>query len=60
MKRKRHTDEQIVFTLLQAERGAAVDGICCKLGGSDPTFYPWEKQLAGMGMVEIRRLKQLE
>ena len=33
---------------------------CRKLGVSEPTFYRWKKQFAGMGVVEIRRLKQLE
>ena len=27
---------------------------------SEATFYRWKKQFAGMGVVEIRRLKQLE
>ena len=31
-----------------------------KLGVAEATFPRWEKQFAGMGMVEIRRLKQLE
>ena len=30
------------------------------MGVSEPTFYRWKKQFAGMGVVEIRRLKQLE
>jgi putative transposase len=30
------------------------------MGVSEPTFYRWEKQAAGMGVVEIRRMKQLE
>jgi putative transposase len=60
MKRKRYGDEQIAFALRQAESGAAVDEICRKLGISEPTFYRWKKQYAGMGVPEIRRLKQLE
>ena len=60
MKRKRYTDEQIAFALRQAESGTAVGDICRKLGVSEPTFYRWKKQFAGMGVVEIRRLKQLE
>ena len=60
MKQKRYTDEQIAFALRQAEGGTAVDEICRKLGVSEPTFYRWKKQFAGMGTVEIRRLKQLE
>ena len=30
------------------------------MGISEPTFYRWMKVYAGMGIVEIRRLKQLE
>jgi putative transposase len=60
MKQKLYTDEQIAFALRQAESGTAVAEICRKLGVSEPTFYRWKKQFAGMGTVEIRRLKQLE
>ena len=60
MKQKRYTDEQIAFAFRQAESGTAVAEICRKLGVSEPTFYRWKKQFAGMGTVEIRRLKQLE
>ena len=60
MKRERYTDEQIAFALRQAEGGTAVEEICRKLGVSEATFYRWKKQFAGMGTVEIRRLKQLE
>jgi putative transposase len=30
------------------------------MGITEPTFYRWKKQFAGMGVAEIRRLKQLE
>ena len=30
------------------------------MGVSEPTFYRWKKQFAGLGVSEIRRLKQLE
>jgi len=60
MKRQRYRDEQIAFALRQAEAGTAVEEICRKMGVSEPTFYRWQKQFAGMGVVEIRRLKQLE
>jgi len=60
MRQKRYTDEQIAFALRQAASGTAVAEICRKLGVSEPTFYRWKKQFAGMGTVEIRRLKQLE
>ena len=60
MKRKRCLDEQIAFALRQAEGGTAVEEICRRLGVAEATFYRWKKQFAGMDMVEIRRLKQLE
>ncbi len=37
-----------------------MDEICRKMGVSEPTFYRWKKQFGGMGLPEIRRLKQLE
>ena len=60
MKRKRYTDEQISFALRQAESGTPIEEICRRMGISEPTFYRWRKKFAGMGVAEIRRLKQLE
>jgi putative transposase len=60
MKRKRSTEEQIAFALRQAEAGAPVEEVCRKLGISEPTFHRWKKRFAGMGVPEIRRLRQLE
>lgn len=60
MKQKRYLDEQIAFALRQAESGTAVAEICRKFGVSEPTFYRWKKQFAGIGTVQIRWLKQLE
>jgi putative transposase len=58
--RKRFTTEQIAFALRQAENGSTVDEVCRTMGVSEPTFYRWKKQFTGMGVPEIRRLKQLE
>lgn len=60
MKRKRYTQEQIAFALRQAEAGTPVDEICRKLGVTEQSFYRWKKQYAGMGVPEIRRLRELE
>ena len=40
--------------------GTAVTDICRKLGIAEPTFYRWKRKYAGLGISEIRRLKQLE
>jgi putative transposase len=60
MKRKRFSEEQIAFALRQAESGTPVAEVIRKMGIAEPTFYRWKKQFAGMGVSEIRRLKQLE
>ncbi len=60
MKKKRFTEEQIAFTLRQAEAGTPVEDICRKLGVSEATFYRWKKKYGGMGVAELRRSKQLE
>jgi putative transposase len=60
MKRKRFTEEQIAFTLRQAESGTAVTEITRKLGVSEQTFYRWKRKYAGLGVAEPRRLKLLE
>jgi len=34
---------------------------CCrKMGISENTFYRWKKKFGGLGVAEVRRLKQLE
>lgn len=60
MKRKRFTEEQISCALRQAEGGTPVAEICRKLGVSEQTLYRWKKKYGGMGVAELRRLKQLE
>jgi putative transposase len=60
MKRKRYSEAQIAFALRQAESGTPVAEILRKLGVSEQTFYRWKKRFAGMGVAEIRCLRQLE
>ena len=60
MKRKRYTEEQIAFALRQHEAGTSVADIVRKLGISEQTFYRWKKKYGGLGVAELRRLKQLE
>ena len=60
MKKARYTEEQIAFALRQAETGTAVAEVIRKMGISEQTFYRRKKLYAGMGVAELRRLKQLE
>ena len=34
--------------------------LCRKLGISEQTFYLWKKRYVGMGVLELKRVKQLE
>ena len=60
MKKTKFTEAQIVFALRQAENGVKVEEVCRKLGISDATFYNWKKKYGGLGVSELRRLRQLE
>ena len=60
MKRSKFTEEQIAFALRQAETGTRVPEVCRKPGISEATFYNWKKKFGGLGVTELRRLRQLE
>ena len=60
MKKSNFTEEQIAFALRQAESGTTVGEVCRKMGVSEATFYNWKKKYGGLGVSELRRLKQLE
>ena len=60
MKKSKFTEKQIAFALRQAETGTRVAEICRKMGISENTFYRWKKKYGGLGVSELRRLRQLE
>ena len=60
MKTTKFTEEQIAFALKQAETGTKVAEVCRKMGISGAMFYNWKKKYGGLGVSELRRLKQLE
>jgi putative transposase len=57
--KKRYTNEQIGYVLKQAENGEKVTDLCRKMGVSEATFYNWRKRFSGMGVSEIREMRQL-
>lgn len=59
MKQKRYTNEQIVYALKQAEGGQKITDLCRQLGVSEATFYNWKKRFSGLGVSEIREMRQL-
>jgi putative transposase len=59
-KKTKFTEAQIVFALRQADTGVTVAEVCRKMGISEATYYNWKKKYGGLGVPELRRLKQLE
>jgi putative transposase len=59
MPRKGHTEEQIIYALRQAEAGKKVSEICREIGVSAQAFYSWKRRYAGLGLNELRELRQL-
>jgi putative transposase len=60
MKKSRYTEEQIAYALRQAETGTPVAEVIRRMGVSEQTFYRWKKVYGGLGVGELRRVKQLE
>ena len=59
MPRKGHSEEQIVYALRQAEAGKKVGDICREMAVSQQAFYRWKRRYAGVGVSELRELRQL-
>jgi putative transposase len=60
MKTTRFTEAQIINILKQQETGRKVTEICREHGISDATFYNWKAKYGGMGLAELKRVKELE
>ena len=64
MKRRRHTPEQIVRKLREADRllaeGVEVPEVCKALEVSEATYHRWRTQFGGMKADDVKRLKELE
>ena len=64
MKRRRHTPEQVIRKLREAERmlgeGKTIPEAAKELGISEQTYHRWRNRYGGMKADDAKRLKELE
>jgi putative transposase len=64
MKRRRHTPEQIIRKLREADRllaeGQDVPEVATQLEISEATYHRWRAQYGGLKADDVKRLKELE
>jgi putative transposase len=64
MKRRRHTPEQVVRKLREADRllaeGRSLPEVAKALEVSEATYHRWRAQYGGMKADDVKRLKELE
>ncbi len=64
MKGRRHTPEQVVRKLREADRllgeGESTEAVCRALEVSEQTYYRWRNQFGGMKADDAKRLRELE
>jgi putative transposase len=59
MPKKGHTEEQILAALHEGASGTRVGEVCRRMGISQATYFLWKKKYAGLGVSEVRELRQL-
>lgn len=60
MRKAKYSDTQVVSILNEAEAGMPVKEICRKYEISSACYYQWKAKFGGLGVSEIKRLKELE
>ena len=64
MKRRRHTPEQVIRKLREADRmlaeGRTIGEVCRQLEVSEATYHRWQRQFGGMKADDAKRLRELE
>ena len=64
MKRRRHTPEQVIRKLREADRmlgeGKAIPEVAKALEISENTYHRWQRQFGGMKADDAKRLRELE
>ncbi len=64
MAKKRHTGEQIISKLREAEillaKGTKMLQVCRQIGITEQTYYRWRKEYGGVRTDQVKRFKEVE
>ena len=64
MPRKRHTPEQIIAKLREADvligQGETIQAVCKRIEVTEQTYYKWRREYGGVKLDQAKRLKELE
>ena len=60
MKGKRHTTEQKIRILREADGGKNIGEVCKEHNISEVTFHRWKRQFGQLDVNEAKRMKELE
>ena len=60
MKRKKHSESEMVKAVKELENGVSAEVVAREYGISKATLYQWKSKYSGMEVSQVRRLKELE
>jgi len=60
MKQKKHSTEEIIRILRQADGDGTIESICRQRNISKATFHRWRRKYGDMDLADAKRLKELE
>jgi len=60
MKQKRHSVEEIIRILREAESSKNVEVVCREHNITATSYYRWKKKYGGMELQDARRYRELE
>jgi putative transposase len=60
MRGTRHSEEQVIAILKQADGGMKTADLCRQHGITEATYYRWKAKFGGMDVSDAKKLKQLE
>ena len=60
MKQKRHTTEEIIRILREADSGKSIESVCRAHNIAAASFYRWKRKFGGMELKDARKCRELE